>query len=61
MGVNIGVLTVPIAIAQEISDKMIAGGIKAIWNFTPSVLGSRKYCSAEYITICSFGCDVQTV
>jgi redox-sensing transcriptional repressor len=32
-GVNIGVLTV--AIAQEISDKMIAGGIKAIWNFTP--------------------------
>ena len=34
-GVNIGVLTVPIAIAQEISDKMIAGGIKAIWNITP--------------------------
>ena len=34
-GENIGVLTVPIAIAQEISDKMIAGGIKAIWNFTP--------------------------
>ena len=34
-GVNIGVLTVPIAIAQEISDNMIAGGIKAIWNFTP--------------------------
>ena len=34
-GVNIGVLTVHIAIAQEISDKMIAGGIKAIWNFTP--------------------------
>ena len=34
-GVNIGVLAVPITIAQEISDKMIAGGIKAIWNFTP--------------------------
>ncbi len=34
-GVNIGVLTVAITIAQEISDKMIAGGIKAIWNFTP--------------------------
>ena len=31
-GVNIGVLTVPITIAQEISDKMIAGGIKAIRN-----------------------------
>lgn len=34
-GVNIGVLTVPINIAQRISDKMVAGGIKAIWNFTP--------------------------
>lgn len=33
--VNIGVLTVPISIAQEISDKMVDGGIKAIWNFTP--------------------------
>ena len=32
---NIGVLTVPINIAQEITDKMIAGGIKAVWNFTP--------------------------
>lgn len=33
--VNIGVLTVPISIAQEITDKMVVGGIKAIWNFTP--------------------------
>ncbi|MBQ8674464.1 MAG: redox-sensing transcriptional repressor Rex [Bacteroides sp.] len=34
-GVNIGVLTVPIEIAQQITDKMVAGGIKAVWNFTP--------------------------
>lgn len=33
--VNIGILTVPINMAQEITDKMVAGGIKAIWNFTP--------------------------
>jgi redox-sensing transcriptional repressor len=33
--VNIGVLTVPISIAQDITDKMVAGGIKAVWNFTP--------------------------
>lgn len=33
--INIGVLTVPISIAQEITDKMIAGGIRAVWNFTP--------------------------
>lgn len=33
--VNIGILTVPIEIAQCITDTMIEGGIKAIWNFTP--------------------------
>jgi len=33
--VNIGVLTVPINIAQEITDKMVNGGIRAVWNFTP--------------------------
>jgi len=33
--VNIGVLTVPIEIAQNITDKMVEGGIKAVWNFTP--------------------------
>lgn len=33
--VNIGVLTVPIEIAQRITDMMVAGGVKAVWNFTP--------------------------
>ena len=33
--VNIGVLTVPINIDKEITDKMVDGGIKAVWNFTP--------------------------
>ena len=33
--VNIGVLTVPIEIAQTVTDKMVAGEIKAVWNFTP--------------------------
>ena len=33
--VNIGVLTGPINIAQEITNKMVDGGIKAVWNFTP--------------------------
>ncbi|MCD8165177.1 MAG: redox-sensing transcriptional repressor Rex [Bacteroides sp.] len=33
--VNIGVLTVPIQIAQQITDSMVEGGIKAVWNFTP--------------------------
>ena len=33
--VNIGVLAVPVEVAQETADRMVAGGIKAIWNFTP--------------------------
>lgn len=33
--VDIGVLTVPISIAQQVTDDMVAGGIKAVWNFTP--------------------------
>lgn len=32
---QIGVLTVPSGIAQQVADYMIQGGIKAIWNFTP--------------------------
>lgn len=34
-GVKIGVLTVPVDKAQEAAETMIAGGIQAIWNFTP--------------------------
>ncbi|NLO70669.1 MAG: redox-sensing transcriptional repressor Rex [Porphyromonadaceae bacterium] len=34
-GINIGILTVPTDKAQEAAEIMIAGGIKAIWNFTP--------------------------
>lgn len=32
---RIGILTVPVERAQEVADTMIAGGIQAIWNFTP--------------------------
>ena len=33
--VNIGVLKVPINLAQEITNTMVDGGIQAVWNFTP--------------------------
>lgn len=33
--VQIGVLTVPVSIAQQVTDQMVEGGIKAVWNFTP--------------------------
>lgn len=35
MGVNIAILTVPVDKAQDMANRVIAGGIKAIWNFTP--------------------------
>ncbi|ULB35259.1 MULTISPECIES: redox-sensing transcriptional repressor Rex [Proteiniphilum] len=35
IGAEIGILTVPPGAAQEVSEYMIRGGIKGIWNFTP--------------------------
>lgn len=35
---KIGILTVPADVAQPIADRMIAGGIKGIWNFTSTHL-----------------------
>ncbi len=35
MHVLIGIITVPAAEAQAVADLMVAGGIRAIWNFAP--------------------------
>ncbi|MDL2309878.1 redox-sensing transcriptional repressor Rex [Parabacteroides sp. OttesenSCG-928-B22] len=35
LNATIAILTVPVENAQEITDQVVAGGIKAIWNFTP--------------------------
>ena len=32
--VSVGLLTVPISAAQEMGDRLVAGGVKGIWNFT---------------------------
>ena len=55
--VNIGVLTVPINIAQEITNKMVDGGIKAVWNFTPFRIRVPEHI-AEYFPLCPLGCNV---
>lgn len=36
--ISIGVVTVPAGVAQEVTDKLIASGVKAILNFSPRVL-----------------------
>lgn len=38
LNVHIGIITVPQKYAQEICDKLIAVGIRGIWNFTSAVL-----------------------
>jgi len=35
MKIHIGVITTPVECAQDVADKMVEGGIKAIWNFAP--------------------------
>ena len=36
--VQIGVLTVTASVAQQVANAMVEGGIRAIWNFTPTTL-----------------------
>ena len=36
--VLMGIITVPVEAAQSVADQLIAGGIKAIWNFAPTHL-----------------------
>lgn len=38
MHVQIGVLTVTASVAQVVADAMVEGGIRGIWNFTPTTL-----------------------
>ena len=40
--IEVGVIAVPPAAAQEVADLMIEGGIRGIWNFSPSALNVPK-------------------
>lgn len=58
-GATIGVITVPVEKAQEVTDRIIEGGIKALWNFTPlPYTGAGTYRSPEYFYVCAFSCYV---
>ncbi len=35
LGATIAILTLPVEVAQEITDRLVGLGIKGIWNFTP--------------------------
>jgi redox-sensing transcriptional repressor len=38
LNATLGILTVPADKAQRVAEQMVAGGIRAIWNFTPAQL-----------------------
>ena len=39
--VHIGIITVPAQYAEEVCDKLVDGGVQAIWNFAPTILKER--------------------
>lgn len=47
-GINIAIITVPIGSAQEIVDRIVAAGVKGIWNFAP-----LKINVPSYVRICN--------
>ena len=36
--IRLAILTTPVEVAQKVSDRLVAGGVTAIWNFTPTRL-----------------------
>ena len=34
--IRLGILTTPAATSQQLTDRLVSAGVKAIWNFTPS-------------------------
>lgn len=42
MNIHIGIITVPPESAQETCDRLVAGGVRAIWNFAPVQLMAPK-------------------
>ncbi len=36
--IKIGIIAVPATAAQQVADQLVAGGVKAIWNFAPTTI-----------------------
>lgn len=51
--VEIGIITTPVDVAQAVADLMVAWGIKAIWNFTPTKLQVHEGIIVEHTTMYS--------
>lgn len=36
LGIDIGIIAVPVEYAQEVADQLVGAGVKCLWNFTPA-------------------------
>ena len=53
MHVAIGIITTPAEVAQTVANLMVAGGIRAIWNFAPVILDVPKDVIIENVSLAS--------
>lgn len=37
-GIRLAILTMPVEVSQELTDRLVSAGVRAIWNFTPTQL-----------------------
>lgn len=48
MHIHIGIITVPAPVAQQTADALIRGGVRAIWNFSPTQIVTPQWVIVEY-------------
>lgn len=53
MHIAIGIVTVPAEVAQTVANLMVAGGIRAIWNFAPATLELPEGVIIENVSLAS--------
>jgi redox-sensing transcriptional repressor len=53
MKIKIGILTVPAEVAQTVTNLMLAGGIRAIWNFAPVTIQTPPHIVVENVSLAS--------
>jgi len=51
--IKVGIITVPASSAQEVAEKMVKSGIKAILNFAPTILNLPKDIYVNYVDMAS--------
>ncbi|MGM9874245.1 MAG: redox-sensing transcriptional repressor Rex [Bacilli bacterium] len=53
LNVHIAILCTPTEVAQEVCDRLINSGVKAIWNFAPTILKVNENVIVENVNLAS--------